>query len=307
MKAQVLPRFGGADQFDLRDLPDPTPGPGEVRVRMRAVGINPLEVKIRNGWLEDQMPVRFPVVLGTEFSGEVDRLGEGTETTGLAVGAPVAGFTSHGSYAELVIARADQIAVVPPTLPLPQAAGIPTAAETSRRVIAMLRPRSGETVLVNGAAGSVGSAAVQLLHAAGVRVMGTASEGNHDYLRRLGAIPTAYGAGVVDRIRSLAPDGVDAVFDVAGLDFLDSAIELRGGPDRIVTIADFAAASKGVTLALGDLDDITTGDFAEVIDQAAAGTFVVEIAEVFAFDDVAGAHRLSEGGHFRGKIIVAGP
>lgn len=307
MKAQVLPSFGDADQFVLRDLPEPIPAAGEVRIRMRAVGINPLEAKIRNGWLEDQMPVSFPAVLGTEFAGEIDQLGEGVATPGLTVGAPVAGFTSVGAYAEFVIAKADQIALVPPGLSLERAAGIPTAAETSRRVIALLRPKSGETVVVNGAAGSVGSAAVQLLHGAGVRVICTASRENHDYLAQLGAIPTTYGDGVVDRIRSLAPDGVDAVFDVAGLDFLNSAIELRGGPYRIVTIADFGAASKGVTMALGELSDITSGDFVDVIDQAAAGTFVVQIAAVFAFEDVAGAHRMSESGHFRGKIILAGP
>lgn len=307
MRAQVLPRFGDAEQFELRDLPDPEVAAGEVRVRVRAVGINLLEVKIRNGWLEDQMPTHLPAVLGTEFAGEVELVGEGVTTPGMVVGAPVAGFSSFGTYAERVVTRADQVALVPPGLSLEQAAAIPTAAETSRRVLRLLRPSRGETFLVNGAAGSVGSAAVQLLSEAGVLVVGTASTENHDYLVRLGAVPTTYGAGVVDRVRHLAPEGIDAVFDVAGRDFLDAAVVLRGGTDRIVTIADFGATAKGVTSSWGRLDQITAADFAPVLAQAASGQFEVELAGIFAFTDVAAAHRLSESGHFRGKIILTGP
>ena len=307
MRAQVLPRFGDADQFELRDVPDPEVAAGEVRVRLRAVGINLLEVKLRNGALQDQMPIRLPAVLGTEFAGQVELVGPGVTAPGIVVGSRVAGFTSSGAYAELVVARADQLALVPAGLSLERAAAVPTAAETSRRVIALLRPRPAETFVVNGAAGSVGSAAVQLLRQAGVRVIGTASAENHDYLVHLGAVPTTYGPGVVERIQALAPQGIDAVFDVAGRDFLDAAIALRGGTDRIVTIADFGAEAKGVTTSWGQLDQITGSSFAPVLDQAAVGQFDVELAEVFAFNDISSAHRLSESSHFRGKIILAGP
>lgn len=171
----------------------------------------------------------------------------------------------------------------------------------------MLDPKEGETVVVNGAAGSVGSAAVQLLARAGVNVVGTASEGNHDYVRGLGAEPTTYGDGVVDRIRALAPNGVDAVFDVTDHGFVDAAIELRGGPERIVTISQFDAGSKGVTVSYGDSSSITASDFEPVIALAASGEFATEIARTFAFEDLPAAHELSERGHLRGKIVVIGP
>lgn len=264
-----------------------------------------MEVKIRSGSMKDQMPTDFPAILGSDVAGVVDQVGAGVD--GLAEGDRVAGLSASGAYAEYAVARADHLAKIPDGLDFDRAVTIPTAAETAGRVIRLLHPKAGETVVVNGAAGSVGSAAVQLLVRGAVTVIGTASEGNHDYLRQLGATPTTYGNGVEERIRELAPDGVDAVFDVTGQDFMDVAIALRGGTDRIVTISDFPAAQRGITVSYGMADQIRGTDFGYVLDLAASGEFTTEIAKTFPFEDLPAAHELSESGHLRGKIVVTGP
>lgn len=305
MKAQLLNDYGGVDQFSVGDVPAPEVEPGQVRIRVRAVGFNPMEVKVRTGSLRDMFETSFPAILGTDVAGVVDRVGDGV--TGLSVGDRVVGLCQSGAYAEYTIARGDIVVPIPVALDSEHAATLPTAAETSRRAIGLLDPKEGETVVVNGAAGSVGSAAVQLLARAGVNVIGTASEDNHDYLRGLGAEPTTYGEGVVGRVRALAPSGIDAVFDVTDHGFVDAAIELRGGPERIVTISQFDAAAKGVTVSYGDASKITATDFAPVVELAASGDFATEIARTFAFEDLPAAHELSENGHLRGKIVVTGP
>lgn len=235
MRAQLLNAYGAADQFTLGTAPSPEPKSGEVRIRVRAIAINPMETKIRSGSMKDMMKTDFRAILGSDVAGVVDRVGAGVQD--LAEGDRVTGLTASGAYAEHAVARADHVAKMPDGLDFDRAVTIPTAAETAGRVIRLLLPKAGETVVVNGAAGSVGSAAVQLLVRGGVTVIGTASENNHRYLQGLGATPTTYGDGVEGRIRELAPNGVDAVFDVTGQDFIDVAIALRGGTDRIVTIS----------------------------------------------------------------------
>ncbi len=305
MKAQLLRGYGGVDQFDLADAPTPAAGAGEVRLRVRAVGLNPMDVKFRTGSLRDQMPLDLPAILGTDVAGEVLELGEGVDT--LSVGDRVVGLADSGAYAEQALARAAVLAVIPGALTFEQAATLPTAAETARRVLGLLTPRPGETFLVSGASGSVGSAAVQLLVRDGVRVIGTASPANHDYLRGLGADPVGYGPDLVQDVRALAPDGVDGVFDVSGHDVVDAAIALRGGTDRIVTIADFAAGARGVTVSSGDSSAITASDFGPVLELAASGDFATEVEATFAFTDLPAAHRRMEDGHARGKIVLEGP
>lgn len=305
MKAQVIHRYGDASELKLEDVPRPDVGRGEVRVRIEAIGINPLETKLRSGSLADQMPTRFPAILGIEAAGEVVAIGEGVST--LEVGDRVAGLALSGAYAEFAVSRSNAWARMPSGLSFERAATLPTAVETAQRVIELLEPASGETVVVNGAAGAVGSAAVQLMVRDGVKVIGTASDGNHRYLGSLGALATTYGPGVVERIRDLAPDGVDAVFDSAGHGFADAAIALRGSTRRIVTISDFAAEAKGITVSMGDAHTIDADAFAFGLELAAAGEFATEISQLFDFEEIAAAHALSEAGHLRGKIIVRGP
>lgn len=305
MKAQLLTGFGGVDQITLTEVPEPHAGPGEVRLTVEAVGINPMDVKIQHGWLQDEFDTPLPAVLGSDVVGVVDEVGTGV--TAFSVGDRVVGLAEDGAYAEYAVVRSTRLAAVPDRLSADRAATIPTAAEASRRVLALLGAQAGEMVVVNGAAGSVGSAAVQLLMRDGVRVIGTAGPDNQDYLRSLGAEPVRYGDGVEERIRAFATSGVDAVFDVTGYDFVDTAIRLRGGADRIVTIADFGASERGVIVSAGDGSSITSNSFLPVLQLAAEGSFITEIAATFAFADLPAAHELSEGGHLRGKIVLHGP
>lgn len=305
MRAMVLKGYGDADQFEVREMPDPQPGAGELRVRVRAIGINPMDARIRSGAMKDEMEMSFPAILGSDVAGEVDEIGSGA--TGFSVGDRVVGLASSGSYAEFAIVRSNNVTAIVGDLSFEQAATIPTAAEAATRGIGLLDVKPGETVVVNGASGSVGAAAVQMLVQAGAKVVGTASESSLDFVRDLGAEATPYGDGVEDRIRELAPEGVDAVFDVSNHGFVDTAITLRGGSDRIVTLSEFTAGSKGVTVTLGEADKIRSSEYEPAVKDAADGRFRTDVAKVFPFDDIPSSHELVEGEHGPGKIIVEGP
>ncbi|MDQ2651484.1 MAG: NADP-dependent oxidoreductase [Chloroflexota bacterium] len=301
MRAQLLSAFGAPDVFTLAEAPAPVPTRGQLRVRIAAIGINSLETKIRAGQLNEHFPISLPAILGKEFAGTVEWSPDGGGE--FAVGDRVAGFADTGVYAEYALARPDALARVPDALTLEQAAALPVAVETATRGIAALEVQPGWTVVVNGATGNVGSAAVQLLAAQGMTVIGTASARNLAYLAALGAVPVAYGEGVATRLRAAAPAGIDAVFDVAGHGFVPTAIELTGDPSRIVTIADFAAAPLGVRVSTGSTRP-ASASFAPALEAAAAGAFRVSIARVFPLADMALAHELVETGYVRGKVIV---
>ncbi|MFD9246300.1 NADP-dependent oxidoreductase [Streptomyces sp. NPDC059556] len=311
MEAIVYEEFGGPEVLrHTAGAAVPEPGPGEVRVKVAAVGVNPVDWKRRYGWVEAFYPTTFPAVPGLEFAGTVDRLGEGV--TGLAVGDEVLGWTKTGAYAEYAIA--DIVVPKPAGLSWEAAASLPVAGETAQRVLDLLGVRAGETLFLHGAAGVVGSVGVQLAVAAGVTVVGSASESNHAYLRELGAIPVAYGEGLADRVRAAAPDGVDAVFDAAGHGVLPVAIELLGGglpggeeaaKERIVTIADVDAEKYGIVFSgsLGDPEAVRAGLTAHARG-AAAGTLTVRLAETLPLKEAARVQELSESGHVRGKLIL---
>ncbi|WP_329280159.1 NADP-dependent oxidoreductase [Streptomyces sp. NBC_00691] len=311
MEAIVYEEFGGPEVLrHAAGVAVPEPGPGEVRVKVAAVGVNPVDWKRRYGWVEDFYPTTFPAVPGLEFAGTVDGLGEGV--TGLAVGDEVLGWTKTGAYAEYAIA--DIVAPKPAGLSWEAAASLPVAGETAQRVLDLLGVRAGETLFLHGAAGVVGSVGVQLAVAAGVIVIGSASESNHAYLRELGAIPVAYGEGLADRVRAAAPHGVDAVFDAAGHGVLPVAIELLGGggpgggeaaKERIVTIADVDAEKHGIVFSgvLGEPAAVRAGLTAHARG-AAAGTLAVRLADTLPLKEAARAQELSESGHVRGKLIL---
>jgi NADPH:quinone reductase-like Zn-dependent oxidoreductase len=300
MKAVVYEEYGGSEVLRLADVEEPHAGPGQVRLKVMAVGVNPLDHKIRRGWLQHLHPVTFPVTPGAEAAGIVDEVGEGV--TGISVGDEVMGFTETGCYAEYALAT--DVAPKPAGLDWDSAAALPVAAETSDRVLDLLKVTAGETLLIHGAAGVVGSVGVQLAVLRGATVIGTASETNHEYLRSLGAIPVAYGDGLVDRVRAAASQGVDAVFDAAGHDALEASVELRGGTtDRVITIADMRAAELGVTFAVGTGRVFGSGlaDYARL---AADGRLRVRIDRSLPLADAAPAQDLSEAGHPRGKVIL---
>jgi NADPH:quinone reductase-like Zn-dependent oxidoreductase len=300
VKAVTYMEYGGPEVLHVADVEEPHPGAGQIRVGVRAAGVNPIDWKARSGVMRDVMPLSFPAIDGREAAGVVDELGP--EVTRVAVGDEVFGFTVGGAAAERAIL--DDFAHKPASLPWEAAAGLPVAAETSVRVFTVLGGvNAGQTLVINGAAGGVGAVAVQLARARGARVIGTASEPNHEFLRSLGAEPTTYGQGLVERVSALAPGGVDLAFDTAGKGGVADLITLTGDPARVATIADFGAAALGVKVTGG-------GDFraTEALDEAAAlvdaGRLHVPIARTYTFADAADAHRISQDGHVRGKLVL---
>ena len=301
MHAQIITDFGAADVFTLTDVEAPTAGPGEVRVRVAFAAINPLDHKIRSGALSAMIPTEFPAILGNEIAGLVDQVGAGVH--GFAVGDRVAGFVTDGAYAEFVVTTADRVALVPAGLSLERAATLPTAAETAQRALALIDVRPGETVVVNAAAGSVGSAVVQLLVAGGATVLGTASPGNYDYVRSLGATAVRYGEHLLADVAAAAPQGVDAAFDGGARGFVDQILS-QVSANRIVTIVDFPAAAKGVQVAGGNPLALTAASIGAVLRLADEGRFRTEIDAVLPLAELADAHRQSESGHVRGKVLI---
>uniref|UniRef100_A0AAU2VVV2 NADP-dependent oxidoreductase n=1 Tax=Streptomyces sp. NBC_00008 TaxID=2903610 RepID=A0AAU2VVV2_9ACTN len=301
MEAIVFEEFGGPEVLHPARVEDPHPGPGQVRVKVMAAGVNPMDYKIRRGWMREMIPTSLPAIPGVEFAGVVDRTGEGV--TGVEVGDEVLGRSATGSYAEYVLAEATRVAPKPAGLSWQDAAALTIAADTAQRVLDELAVGAGDTLLLHGAAGAVGSAAVQLAVARGATVIGTASAANHDYLRVIGATPVEYGDGLVGRVREAAPQGVDAVFDVAGRGALPDSIELRGGTtERIVTIADTAAAEHGIPFSAGSPG--SAEQLAEHARLAADGELRVPVERALPLVDAADAQRLSEAGHVRGKLVL---
>ncbi|MFD5828473.1 NADP-dependent oxidoreductase [Lentzea sp. NPDC060358] len=297
MKAITYTGFGGPEVLRLAEVDEPHAGPGQVRLKVVAAGVNPLDHKIRSGW-RPQLAPPFPVVPGLEAAGVVDEVGEGV--TGVAVGDEVLGWTVTGAYAEHALAV--DFGPKPADLGWDVAAALPVAVETSVRVLDALGVREGDTLLLHGAAGVAGAVGVQLAVARGATVIGTASPGNHDYLRSLGAIPVAYGNGLANRVRAVAPQGVDAVYDAAGAGDLETSIELRGGTGRIVTIADPRAAELGVTFSgPGAQFGPRLGEYALL---AAEGRLTVRVARTFPLEDAAQAQEVSAGGHAAGKLVL---
>jgi len=301
VKAARFSRFGGPEVLEIVDLPDPHPGPGQVRIAVRAAGVNPSDWKKREGLMDPELPQ----TMGYEAAGVVDELGEGVAD--VAVGDRVFGLSAEGAaQAELTVLSF--YAPIPPSLTFAGAAALPAAVETATRALDQLGVGAGagrgSTLLINGASGSVGSAAVQLALARGVRVIGTASPANHDYLRSLGAEPVAYGEGLAGRVRALAPDGVDAALDVAGSGVLPELIELAGGPEHVVTIADFGGAREhGVRFSRGDAGRAVHA-LAEIGELIESGRFSLPVAQTFPLAGIAAAHRVSEDGHVRGKLVL---
>ena len=298
MKAVVIDEFGGPGVLHVADRELPEPGAGQVRVRVRAAGVNGIDGTIRSGAAQQMFPTQLPAVLGLEIAGVVDGVGPGVE--GLAAGDDVLGFADGGGYAEYALATT--VAPKPAELGWTEAAALPVAAETALRVLGLLKVTQGDTLLIHGAAGGVGTVAVQLAVARGATVIGTASEANHDHLRELGATPVLYGEGLVDRVRAAAPDGVDAVFDAAGRGALPDSIALRGGTSRIVTIADPAAFGLGIPFSGEAARD--AGDLAEVARQAGDGRLRVTVAETYSLEEAPAAHEAVATGHGRGKVVL---
>jgi NADPH:quinone reductase-like Zn-dependent oxidoreductase len=296
MKAIQFSRFGGPEVLELVELDDPHPGPGQIRILVRAVGINPIDWKVRSGMMGGDLPRRT----GVEVAGIVDELGEGVDD--VAVGDRVFA-SAPGGAAQFALAGF--YAVIPPSLDFVAAAALPVTVETAERTLNLLEVAPTQTLLINGASGGVGVAAVQFARERGARVIGTASAANQDYVRSFGAVPTTYGDGLVERVRALAPDGVDRALDAAGHGALPALVELTGSPDRVVTIADYTGAEQtGVRFSGGMGEERAFSALRAAAELVEAGRLSVPVAQTFPLQDIADAHRISETGHPRGKLVL---
>ncbi|MEU6040263.1 NADP-dependent oxidoreductase [Actinomadura sp. NPDC047616] len=315
MRAAQFSQYGPPGVMHVAEVEEPHAGPGEIRITVRASGLSTGETLIRSGALRDVVPVTLPHRTGMEAAGVVDEVGDGV--TGVGVGDEVFGMTDPSARG----ANADYAVLVawaprPAAWSWEEAGGAAGGVETATRVLDRLGVGAGHTVLVQGAAGGVGTIAVQLAVARGAAVIGTASEHNHDFLRSLGAVPTTYGPGLAGRVRGLAANGVDAVFDCAG-GALPDLIEIVGDAARVVTIAaDLTAAAHGVHLSHGapadrtgtalgaGADPLAVHGLATAVALADAGRLRVPVAAAFPLDEIAAAHELSETRHARGKIVL---
>lgn len=296
MRAVVFDRFGGPEVLHLGEVPEPTAESGQIRVRVEAVGVNPFDGKVRSGAMEDMFRTDLPGVPGSEVAGVVDQVGPGV--TGVAPGDRVTGTTSRGAAEYALLTT---WAAVPDGMDATQAAALPVIGETARRALRVLEPRPGETLLVHGASGGVGGLATQLAAAAGVTVIGTASPSNQERVASFGATPITYGDGLVERVRALTPT-VDAVLDAAGRGALPDSIELRGGTERVLTIADPAAAELGVEFSSGGKP--SAAELAELLDLVARGKVSAPVAKVLPYAEAARAQALVDGGHAGGKVVL---
>ncbi|UNZ20833.1 NADP-dependent oxidoreductase [Streptomyces sp. 891-h] len=303
MQAMTYDRFGGTEVLSATRQPLPRVGPGEVLVRVRHAGVNPVDWKIMAGGLEALMDTVFPVVPGWDVAGVVERVG--IDVPEFSAGDEVMAYARKdyvhgGTFAEFVTVPVRCLARRPSSLSWEEAAGLPLAGLTAYQTLTRLGTREGETVLIHNAAGGVGSLGVQIARALGARVIGTASPANHARLREFGAEPVAYGDGLTDRVRELAPKGVDVVADFVG-GVLDATLGVLAEGGRHASIAD-----NSVTEAGGQWLWVrpSASDLTELARLADEGKLTVRVAETFPLTRLADAFELSQSGHVHGKIVV---
>jgi len=302
MRAIAIEAFGGRDRLQLVDVPIPEPGPDDVLVRVRAAGVGPWDTKMREGLFGERS---FPHVLGVEASGIVESAGENVADLGENDEVYV---YSGGCYAEHVAAPAQKVARKPAPLSFEEAAGVPVAGSTAYQgIVEEIGLKEGETVLIAGAAGGVGTMAVQIGASLGARVLGTASPHNHDYLLSLGAAEAIdYHGDWVAAARTIAPGGVDAVFDCVGGETFRRSFEAVRDGGRVVTIVAFAEEvdpGRGIShhAFSARAERRKLEKLSEMFD---AGKLRVEIQDVLPLEEAAKAHERAEAGHTRGKIVL---
>jgi len=296
-------RYGPVDVLQVVDVARPTPGAGQVLVRVKAAGINPGEVSIREGRMHARFPATFPSGEGSDLAGVVEELGEGV--SGFGVGDEVIGFTNErASHAELVVVEAGNLTRRPPGVSWEAAGALFVAGVTAYAAVRAVAPHSGETVVVSAAAGGVGSLAVQLAGRAGARVIGIAGEGNHAWLREHGVVAASYGEGLAARIREASGGRVDAFIDTFGGGYVELALELGVEPRRIDTITDFAAAHRYGVKTEGSAAAASAEVLAELARLIDAGELEVPIARTYPLEQVRDAYTELERRHTRGKIVL---
>ena len=298
MFALIYREYGGPEVLTVGSVPEPHAGPGQVRIRVQAASVNVWDVKVRSGRMKDVVQPAFPVVPGIDASGVVDEIGPGV--AGVEVGDEVFGL---GSATTAELALLDGWAHKPASMTWAEAAACALASETAQRALEDLRVGDGAVLLVEGASGGVGSAAVQLARALGATVIGTCSERNGDYVRSLGAHDTTYGPGIADRVAALGVGRVTAVLDTAGSGSLPELVELVDDPRQVVSVADLHAPELGARAVRNEPRAI--GALETVARLYADGRYRVEVERLVPLEDAATAHRLMEAGHVRGKVVIA--
>ncbi|MEE1672087.1 NADP-dependent oxidoreductase (plasmid) [Streptomyces sp. WAC07094] len=295
MKKVIFADFGGPDVLRLIDAEEPHAGPGQVRIAVRAAGVNPVDWRIREGQVLGAHPIELPSGVGLDASGVVDEVGEGVE--GVAVGDRVFGEGSS-TYAEFAVLSA--WARTPEGLTFEEAAGYPSVVETALRIIREAGVQAGQTLLVSGASGGVGSAVLQIARDRGITVIGTAGAANQDYLRSLGAVATTYGEGWVARVRELGH--VDAALDLAGSGVIRELVELTGDAQKVISIADLEAPEFGVRFS-GVAGSVPEA-LAEAVGLISRGKLHIPIEKSYTLAEAAAAHIDSQAGHTRGRRVL---
>jgi len=301
-KAVRFDGYGGVDVLNVVDVPRPAPGPGQVLVQVKAAGINPGEAKIRDGLLHERWPATFPSGQGSDLAGIVAETGLGV--TGFAAGDEVIGWTDdRASQAEFALVQAAHLTAKPAGVPWPVAGGLFVAGATAYAAVRAVALAKDDAVVVSGAAGGVGSIAVQLARRAGATVIGLASPVHHEWLAGHGVIPVSYGDGVAGRIRQAAAS-VDAFIDTVGGGYVELALELGVARERIDTIADFAAVQRYGVKAEGSAAGASAAVLAELAALVADGELEILVAATFPLAEVREAYRRLAEGHVQGKIVL---
>jgi NADPH:quinone reductase-like Zn-dependent oxidoreductase len=290
--------YGGPEVLERGEAPDPHPGPGQIRVAVRAASVNPIDWKAFSGLMSGGEPMAGTGYLGYDAAGVVDEVGEGV--TGVSVGDDVFG---RGRNTQAEYALLDSWAAKPPSIDWAVAAAAGVAGETAERGLRLLEVKAGDTLFVDGGAGGVGAVTVQMALTRGARVIASASEANHDYLREIGATPVLYGQGLAERVRAAAGGPVDAVFDVAGKTPVEDLISLVSEPSQVLSVANFAAGRAGARVTGGGADSQPMRALAQVADLLAQNKLVIKV-QTFPFDRAAEAYRISQAGHLRGKLVL---
>ncbi len=303
MEAVRFHEYGDVDVLALAEIETPEPGEGEVLLRVRAAGVNPIDWKVLHGRLAGGEPLGAPRGLGVDVAGVIERAGPGVE--GLSPGDEVLGNPITPAYAEYALSRPEMLVPKPPGLAWEVAGSLAVVAGTAYATLEALKLGTGETLLILGASGGVGSLAAQLAVARGVRVVGTAGPSKLEQVRALGATPVAYGEGLAERLREAAAEGLDAVLDCSGHGEIPAAVELKGNTDRVLTIAASQEATDlGVPFHAGGGGEQTPQAMREMIPLIEAGRISFPIAGVFGLSQVPDALRESEHGHPAGKLVI---
>jgi NADPH:quinone reductase-like Zn-dependent oxidoreductase len=298
-----LDRYGDLSVLHIADVPVPEPTGDQILVEVVAAGLNPGEIAIREGRLHERFPATFPSGQGTDFAGRV--VAVGPAVTAFAPGDEVLGWSDlRSAQAEHVLSSADHLIPKPPALDWIRAGSLFVVGVTAYAAVRAVAPAAGETVVVSGAAGGVGSITVQLVRQTGARVIAIAGPGRADWLRSVGAEPVAYGDGLAERLRAAAPDGFDAFIDTHGDGYVDLAIGLGIPPDRIDTIIDFEAAGRHGTHSDGSTDASDPAILSTMADHVAWGRIVMPIAAIYPLERLHDASAELALGHTHGKIVL---